>query len=100
MPPLDFHRLAREEVETYQHRYTHLGAVLGRRFYRAFEEALDRVENLPQTCSPHIHGTRIAPLRKFPYWIVFAERPGQLYVLALMHTSRRPGYWRKRIRKP
>ena len=90
--PIDLHRLARREIRLAQRRYTRLGDALGRRFFNALFRTLERVENRPQTCSPHSHGTRIAPLRKFPYWIVFDEQSDGLFVLALMHSSRRPGY--------
>lgn len=94
--PVDFHRLARREIRVAQQRYTRLGDALGRRCFDALFVTLERVENRPMTCSPHSYGTRIAPLRKFPYWVVSAEQSDGLFVLALMHKSRRPGYWRRR----
>jgi toxin ParE1/3/4 len=34
---------------------------------------------------------------KFPYVIFYMERPGSVRILAIAHTSRRPGYWKSRI---
>ena len=34
---------------------------------------------------------------RFPYVIFYAEYPERVHVLAVAHTSRRPGYWKKRI---
>jgi hypothetical protein len=36
-------------------------------------------------------------LRRFPYAIIFVERPGEFVVLAVMHLRRRPGYWLSRV---
>ena len=36
-------------------------------------------------------------LNRFPYRIVSALLSGGAYVFAIAHTSRRPGYWQKRI---
>jgi toxin ParE1/3/4 len=33
----------------------------------------------------------------FPYVIFYMEWPGTVRVLAVAHTSRRPGYWKSRI---
>ncbi|MEW6323459.1 MAG: type II toxin-antitoxin system RelE/ParE family toxin [Acidobacteriota bacterium] len=33
---------------------------------------------------------------RFPYNIVYRERPADLYVIAVAHTKRRPGYWKDR----
>jgi hypothetical protein len=39
-----------------------------------------------------------AVVRRFPYVLVFEERAGHLNLLAVAHTSRRPGYWAARSR--
>jgi hypothetical protein len=33
----------------------------------------------------------------YPYRIVYRLRGGAAEVIAIVHTSRRPGYWRDRI---
>ena len=43
-------------------------------------------------------GTRQILLRPFSYYLVVRESRGALEVVAVAHTSRRPGYWRKRLR--
>jgi toxin ParE1/3/4 len=34
---------------------------------------------------------------RFPYVIFYIEYPEFIRILAVAHTSRRPGYWKKRI---
>jgi hypothetical protein len=35
-------------------------------------------------------------VKRFPYKIVYRERADDLYIVAIAHTSRRPGYWKDR----
>jgi hypothetical protein len=37
-------------------------------------------------------------LKKFPYLVVFREYPDHLFIVAVAHGHRRPGYWRKRLK--
>jgi hypothetical protein len=39
---------------------------------------------------------RRVPLKRFPFWVVFVELPGEAVVVAYAHEKRRPGYWRRR----
>jgi plasmid stabilization system protein ParE len=35
-------------------------------------------------------------MRRFPYYVIYREQGKQLYVLAVAHERRRPGYWSDR----
>jgi plasmid stabilization system protein ParE len=67
----------------------------------AFEQevraALRQVSNFPESGSPHALGTRRLVLRAFSYSIVYRIEPDVVTVVAVAHTSRRPGYWRSRL---
>ncbi len=39
---------------------------------------------------------RFLLLKRFPYLLVFQATDQKVYVLAVAHAARRPGYWRKR----
>ena len=43
-------------------------------------------------------GTRKYRLPKFPYQVICTEKHSTLVVIAIAHTSRKPGYWRKRLK--
>ena len=78
-------------------------AGLGRDFQAALDAALDLLEGeiVPLTTMPGLAGRRGAKklmLRRFPYNIVVVERPNEYLVIAIAHQSRRPGYWRGRVR--
>lgn len=36
-------------------------------------------------------------LRRFPYTVVYGIEPDLIYILAVAHQSRRPGYWMDRL---
>ena len=74
----------------------------GRAFLAELDRCLDLVAEHPQAF-PRLADTdprldiRRALLNRFPYAVVFLELPDRLQVLAVAHTSRRPGYWLNRI---
>jgi len=76
---------------------------LGAEFERAVEAALDLLEEelVPLTALGGVSGQRGAKrliLKRFPYDVVVYERGDALVVVAFAHHSRRPGYWRTRLR--
>ena len=45
-----------------------------------------------------IDATRYRLLRRYPYIVVYRELGEWTEILAVAHTSRRPGYWRNRTK--
>jgi hypothetical protein len=76
---------------------------LGAEFFAAVDAAIDVIEEdfiplslLPQEAGDT--GARRLILERFPYDIVAIELPEGAVVIAVAHHSRKPGYWRKRIK--
>jgi hypothetical protein len=72
-------------------------------FARAIDAAIDLLEDeiVPLTNMPGTAGARGAKrfvLRRSSYDIVVRELSEQIIVGAFAHHSRRPGYWRDRLR--
>ena len=44
-------------------------------------------------------GARIQRLhfRRFPFTVYYRDDLHEIYILAIAHTSRRPGYWKSRM---
>jgi len=40
--------------------------------------------------------TRSWLLTRFPYRLIYRVRDEDVYIVAIAHTSRRPGYWQNR----
>ncbi|MEN8260611.1 MAG: hypothetical protein ABFS02_08505 [Pseudomonadota bacterium] len=76
---------------------------LGIEFAHAVNSAIDLLEEeiVPLSNMPGAAGARGAKrliLKRFPYDIVVREFSDEIFVVAVAHQSRRPGYWRNRLR--
>jgi hypothetical protein len=60
----------------------------------AFRAALEDITESPGR-PPREHGVRRFRVKGYPYHLIRDERSG--LIIALAHTSRRPGYWRDRL---
>ncbi len=72
---------------------------LGERLYVAFQEARLFIRRNPQMGSPFDYGTRNWRVPGFPYRLIYIELTDEILIVAVAHNSRRPGYWRKRVRE-
>jgi toxin ParE1/3/4 len=62
------------------------------------DRALCQVLEAPQRWAASSHQTRKFLLRQFPFTLIYRERAsGAIQVVAVAHTSRRPGYWKRRL---
>jgi hypothetical protein len=76
---------------------------LGEEFAQAIDAAFDLLEEeiVPLTSMPGAAGqagVKRLVLSRFPYDIVVLPKGDEIVVLAVAHHSRRPGYWRGRLR--
>jgi len=62
-------------------------------------QALVDIASHPFRFPGHTQGARRCLIRKFRHAIIFQILPDHIFVIAVMHTSRRPGYWRTRVTK-
>lgn len=73
---------------------------LGEDFVQAMEAALKTIAHDPALFQLVGNGVRIFRLKRFPYHLYYhhdAEEE-KITIYAVAHHSRRPGYWRKRLR--
>ena len=80
--------------------YEHEHPGLGKEFDHAVNAAIDLLEDeiVPLANLAGAAGTKRLLLKRFPYDIVVRELPEEIIVVAVAHQSRRPGYWRDRLR--
>jgi len=82
-----------ESVKFYEQRELGLGLT----FARAAREAVQTIQAAPERCSLRKDGTRRFVMERFPFVIHYVELEDTIWVLAFAHTSRRPGYWHRRL---
>lgn len=97
------HAAAAEEAAEAAAWYENERSGLGAEFQQALDAALDLLEEeiVPLISVPGAaaaRGVKRLLLRRFPYAVIVHERTAEVVVLAFAHTSRRPGYWRERLK--
>jgi plasmid stabilization system protein ParE len=69
---------------------------LGADFYNMLEAGLSDIDENPE-CWPVVAGdVRRRLIRRFPYCLLYRVNADEVMVLAVMHLSRHPLYWRGR----
>jgi len=77
--------------------YSEISPELGVRFYREMERLLREIALDPERFRKFDPPARRHFSRDFPYAIVFLDKPDSIWVLAVMHMKRQPGYWHSRL---
>lgn len=96
MKVLRIHEGARREANLATVRYAEINITLGRRFRDELLRAFSCAATTPLRQPSYLQGTRKVLLKKFPYFVVFLDWQDEVYVVAVAHAKRRPGYWRRR----
>lgn len=100
MKPLEFHPDANDEARDAALHYEGLQPGLGDDFRSELAAALARIQQNPQLYAPESGGRRVCPLHRFPYAIFYEELTDRIWVAAIGHHARRPGYWARRRPTP
>ena len=100
--PVDVHVDALDELdeaaEWYEARRPGLGFEFAAEMERVVASISERPFAFPQW-KPE-DPVRRAMARRFPYAVFFDIEPQRVVVMAIAHSSRRPGYWGGRIKPP
>lgn len=92
-----FHPEAEDEFLAAIEYYALKNLTLGERFEVEIHRLVTQIEERPGRHGPWRHGTRRARARRFPYLVVFAERPSGVRILAVAHKKQHPDYWMSRL---
>ncbi len=98
MKRIVFHVEAEWELSEAVGYYEQISSGLGLRLEEETRHALASILEMPERYPPKNNGTRICLLRRFPFAVYFMEFQQRIWVVAFAHTSRRPYYWRERLK--
>ena len=70
---------------------------LGERFVSYVEATAARIHGNPLMPRVFDADFRKVKVDKFPFLMIYRTDIGQLQIIAVMHTSRRPDYWKERM---
>lgn len=68
------------------------------RFVVELEEAEEQIRQSPQMWARYLHGTRRYVLKTFPFSFVYSIEDTKIIGVAVAHHSRKPGYWKDRLK--
>lgn len=94
MKAVIFHTGAEIDLHTAAAYYDRERPGLGRELNQEVEAAIHRIRNSPQMFPIHDEfGTRKCLVPRFPYTVFFLELEDHIWIAAVAHQKRRPGYW-------
>lgn len=92
----DFHPEAEVEFIAAIAFYETAEPSLGEEFSLEVHAAMRNILSYPNAWPVLEGAVRRCLVHRFPYGILYSVESSRVYVLALMHLHRRPGYWQQR----
>ena len=71
-------------------------AGLGIEFVMEIQKGIEMISNYPDSWQQLSVSTRRYLIKRFPFGIIYLSYKDTLYIIAIMHLNRKPGYWKKR----
>lgn len=101
-PSVRFEDEADEEYRAAARWYEERRVGLGIEFLDAVDYTLNQILRFPRIGAlvPRMRAdlaVRRAPVKRFPYHVIYLETQAAIRVLAVAHDRRRPGYWKSRL---
>jgi toxin ParE1/3/4 len=91
-----FHPQALAEYAEAVQYYAEQRVEVSQAFINAVEDAVYRIRESPTRWSVIDEDVQRCLTRKFPYGILYTIEEDYVLILAVMHCSREPGYWKNR----
>lgn len=96
MLKLVFHPDTSVEIKSSYLWYQEQAKGLGDDFLYELESAYQAIASMPDTWPKFSDHSQRFLLSKFPFSVIFHKENSVIFVLAIMHNSRKPGYWSER----
>jgi plasmid stabilization system protein ParE len=91
-----FHPEALNEYAEAVQYYTEQRVEVAQAFINAIEDTVYRIKESPNRYAEIDEDVRRCMARKFPYGVLYTVEQDYILILAVMHCSREPGYWKSR----
>ena len=96
MTRVSYHPLADQELSAAALFYHRQAPGLGSAFLDEVERAEALLVSFPEAGRPPHGEIRRFEVRRFPFDLIYEVRSDELWILAVAHQRRKPGYWRDR----
>lgn len=95
----EFHPAALEEYRQAASWYANREQRVALEFVASVEDAIARIVEAPRRWRIVDEDIRRCLTRIFPFGILYSIEDEFILIVAIMHFSREPGYWKSRIKK-
>jgi len=96
MPRLIFHPDIAHEIKASYQWYQDQAEGLGDDFIAELESAYEAIAELSDTWPKFSKNCRRFLLSRFPFSVIYRAKNNSIAVIAVMHHSKKPGYWESR----
>ena len=93
---IDFHPDATAELESSADWYAERSPTAARNFLVAVDVAIASIVNDPARFFRVDERHQACSVVKFPFQVVYRHEKDRIFIIAIAHAKRRPGYWRDR----
>ncbi len=90
---VEFHPDATDELDSSANWYAKRSAEAARRFLVAIDLAVSSMTSDPDRFVLVDDQHRSCSVAKFPFQLIFRHDEDKLFIVAVAHAKRRPGYW-------
>jgi toxin ParE1/3/4 len=95
--PIQFHPVAQAEFHAAEDYYEERVEGLGSDFADEVRSALKVIQSGPHRWPIRTQNTRSYFIHRFPFAVIYLDLPDTIWVVAIAHLHRRPGYWKRRL---
>lgn len=92
-----FHPEARNELEQSVDFYESQQEKLGLEFLKEIYYTIQRIMEFPESFSKLSTNTRKCITNRFPFIVIYQLKKNEIFITAIAHLSRKPGYWQDRL---
>jgi len=96
MMRIRFHPEAEQELTEATAWYNERSEVAAQAFALEIDHAVRSIREAPLRWPRGMRGERRFVLDRFPYTVLYRVKDDHVFITAVAHQSRRPGYWRHR----
>lgn len=94
-----FHPAAKDELINSIDYYEEQQSKLGLKFLEEIYSSIQRIIEFPSSHPVYSKNTRKCIISKFPFAVIYQIRKDEIFIAAITHLSRKPGYWVDRVAK-
>jgi len=97
MQDLRFHPDVAMDIKEAYNWYEEQSVGLGEELFDEIERSYQAIREFPKAWAPFPYGFRRYLLSRFPYSVMYKIDDESIYIIAIMHNSRKPNSWFTRL---